>query len=44
VRVAPQATARVELLKHDPDYTNPDDADDHWRPRRQGGEAWQWNM
>jgi prepilin-type N-terminal cleavage/methylation domain-containing protein len=44
VRVAPQATARVELLKHDPDYTNPDDPDDHWRARREGGEAWQWNM
>ncbi len=44
VRVAPQATARIELLKHDPAFTNPDDPDDHWRAQREGGSAWQWNM
>lgn len=45
VRVEPQATARVDLLKFDAGYTNPDDEDDHWRPQRAGsGETWQWNM
>jgi hypothetical protein len=43
VRVTPQATARVEVLKHDPDFTNPDDPDDHWRAQREGGSAWRWS-
>jgi prepilin-type N-terminal cleavage/methylation domain-containing protein len=44
VRVTPQATARIEVLKHDPGFTNPEDPDDHWRAQREGGSAWQWNM
>lgn len=44
VRVAPQATARIEVLKYDPGYTNPDDPNDHWRGQREGGDPWQWNM
>lgn len=44
VRVAPQATARVELRKYDPSYTNPEDLDDKFRAQDEGGKPWHWIM
>lgn len=44
VRVDPQATARIELRKWDPDWTDPEDSDNHFRAQRQGGEPWDWEV
>lgn len=39
VRVEPAATARIELLKFDPD----DGGSDPWHGQREGGKPWEWN-
>lgn len=44
VRVEPQATARVELRKWDPAWTDPEDSDNHFRAQREGGEPWEWEV
>lgn len=44
VRVEPPATARIELLKYDPDWDDPEDSDDHFRAQREGGEPWDWEV
>jgi len=44
VRVAPQATARIELRKFDPDFTDPDDPTNKFRAQREGGDPWDWNV
>jgi hypothetical protein len=44
VRVEPPATARIELRKWDPDWTDPEDSENHFRAQREGGEAWDWEV
>lgn len=43
VRVSPQATARIELRKFDPDWVDPEDPTNQFRAQREGGEPWDWN-
>lgn len=44
IRVDPQATARLELRKFDPDWTDPSDPTNKFRAQREGGTPWNWNM
>lgn len=44
VRVAPPATARIEVRKWDTSWTDPEDADNHYRAQREGGRPWEWEV